>query len=60
MDLAALAPAGELASSGFALARPGHHYVVLRRAGAGELRLRVEPGTYDLRWYDVAPVTSTQ
>jgi hypothetical protein len=35
------------------LARPGHDYVALRPAGEGDLTLRVEPGSYDVRWHDV-------
>jgi hypothetical protein len=52
-DLAAMSPAGELASFGYALARPGREYIALRPAGAGELRLRVEPGAYEIRWHNV-------
>ena len=53
VDLAAMAPDGGLASSGFALARPGHDYVALRPASDGDLTLRVEPGTYAVRWHNV-------
>jgi hypothetical protein len=53
VDLAAMAPDDELASSGFALVRPGHDYIALRPAGDGDLTLRVEAGAYEVRWHHV-------
>jgi hypothetical protein len=53
IGLAATAPAGELASSGYALARPGREYVALRPAGEDELTLRVEPADYGICWHNI-------
>ncbi len=54
LDLARTEPQGHLASSGFALCRPGHEYVALRPADeGGPFSLEVAPGTYAVRWIDV-------
>ena len=54
VDLAALEPRGDLTSTGFALARPGHEYLVLRPGGSDpSFTVRLETGTYAARWFDV-------
>ena len=54
LDLARVEPHGELASSGFALARPAHEYVALCPGGDGAACwLQLVPGTYDVTWFDV-------
>jgi hypothetical protein len=54
VDLAAVEPRGDLTSTGYALAWPGHQYVVLRPAGSDpSITVTLEPGTYTARWFDV-------
>jgi hypothetical protein len=45
-------PAGELASTGYALANPGVEYVVLQPA-RGELAIQLPPGSYDVEWFNL-------
>jgi hypothetical protein len=52
LDLARTQPNGQLASTGYALARPGHDYVALRLANEA-LTLQVDPGTYRVHWFDI-------
>ncbi len=54
MDLIAMEPSGELASTGFAIASPGSEYLVLEPTGDGEpFTVRLEPGSYDVEWFSV-------
>ncbi len=54
IGLVDMIPAGELASSGYALANPGMEYVVLRPADTGgELSLQLPPGTYAVGWFSL-------
>jgi hypothetical protein len=54
VDLAALQPRGDLTSTSYALARPGHDYLVLQPAGSDStLTVDLESGTYAARWFDV-------
>jgi hypothetical protein len=54
IGLIAMVPAGELASSGYALANPGVEYVVLQPAVAGgEITIQLTPGTYELEWFSL-------
>ena len=54
LDLAHTEPCGQLASSGFALGRPDHEYVVLRPAhDVRPLTLDLPAGSYAVRWFDI-------
>jgi hypothetical protein len=54
MDLLAMAPRGDLASTGYALADPGREYLVLQPAGGGEaFTVGPEPGAYAVQWFGV-------
>jgi Family of unknown function (DUF6298) len=54
VDLAAVEPRGDLTSTGYALAWPGHQYVVLRPGGSDpSITVTLQPGTYTARWFDV-------
>jgi hypothetical protein len=51
MELAAMAPHGELASTGYCLANPGHEYLIyLPDGGETTIDLTNEPGTYRVDW----------
>jgi hypothetical protein len=52
LELATAVPHPELASSGFCLADPGREYLAYRPADHPALRLRLEPGSYAVRWLD--------
>ena len=53
VDLAAMVPAGELASSGYCLAQRGVAYLVyLPDGGKVEVDLAGSPGNYDAEWID--------
>jgi hypothetical protein len=54
VDLAALEPRGDLTSTGFALARPGHEYLALQPARSDtSLAVSLEAGIYAARRFDV-------
>jgi hypothetical protein len=54
LDLARIAPHGELTSSGFALARPAHDDVALCPGDDdAPCWLHLVPGTHDVTWFDV-------
>ena len=54
VDLATLEPRGDLTSTGYALAHPGHEYLTLKPdEGEPELTLMLSPGSYAARWHDV-------
>ena len=54
MNLIAMEPSGELASTGYALVDPGSEYLVLEPTGDGEpFTVRLEPGSYDVEWFSV-------
>lgn len=54
MDLAAMTPRGELASSGYCLANPGTEYLVYQpKAGEG-FSVELRTGTYRYEWFDSA------
>jgi len=53
MDLAAMTPHGELASSGYCLANPGTEYLVYLPEGKeASLDLSAAPGRFDVEWFD--------
>ena len=52
IDLAAMAPRGDLSSTGYCLAAPGREYVVYQ-PGAGPFRVKLEGGaTFAVEWVD--------
>jgi hypothetical protein len=54
MHLIAMAPRGDLSSTGYALADPGQEYLVLEPSGAaGPFTVLLEPGTYAAEWFSV-------
>jgi hypothetical protein len=54
IGLVDMVPAGELTTTGFALANPGMEYVVLQPADdGGELSLQLPAGTYDVEWFSL-------
>jgi hypothetical protein len=54
VDLAALEPHGDVASTGYCLAAPGREYLVLRPGGTDTtFTVSLESGTYAARWFDV-------
>ena len=59
IDLARLAPRGDLASTGYALADPSREYLVLGPEDAAAFTVTVEPGTYTAQWHDVASRETT-
>ena len=50
VDLASLEPHAELSSTTYCLAEPGREYLVYQPQGGEEFTVRVEPGTYEVRW----------
>jgi hypothetical protein len=50
IDLAAMAPHGELSSTGYCLANPGKEYVVYQPRGGEAFSLRLEAGKYREEW----------
>ena len=55
IDLARMPPRGDLTSTDFALASPGHGYLVLEPKGdAKPFRVDLAPGRYDVEWFAVA------
>jgi hypothetical protein len=52
MDLIQMRPRGDLSSTGFALAHPGHEYLVLEPSGSA-FTVTLEPGTYSVEWFSV-------
>jgi hypothetical protein len=59
-------PAGELSSTGYALANPGVEYVVLQPAAGEDVTIRLPAGTYAAEWFsletrdwtDAEPITA--
>jgi hypothetical protein len=51
VNLAALVPHPELASTRYCLARPGHEYLVYLPDG-GEVTVDLHAGTYEYEWFD--------
>jgi hypothetical protein len=52
MDLAALWPRRELASSGYCLATPGVEYLVYQPQPGEPFSVELEAGTYRYEWFD--------
>jgi hypothetical protein len=54
VQLSAMQPRGDLSSTGYALANPGHEYLVLQPSEAAELfTVELAAGTYAVEWYGV-------
>jgi hypothetical protein len=54
MNLIDMAPRGDLASTGYALANPGVEYLVLQPdESVEELTVELAAGTYDVEWFGV-------
>jgi hypothetical protein len=53
LHLLAMAPRGELSSTGYALANPGQEYLVLQPDPAGRFTVRLAPGTYTTEWFSI-------
>ncbi|HUR01225.1 MAG TPA: hypothetical protein VM347_01680 [Nonomuraea sp.] len=54
MKLLAMAPRGDLSSTGYVLANPGQEYLVLQPTeSAAALTLELAAGTYTVEWYNV-------
>ena len=55
MNLIAMTPRGDLASTGYALANPGHEYLVLQPDDANDgFDVHIGAGNYDVEWHNVA------
>jgi len=54
VDLAALTPQGQLASSKYCLANPGVEYLVYRPASSPNLTVTLPPGEFSVTWFDIA------
>ncbi len=52
MNLAAMAPRNELASTGYCLACPGQEYLVYQPEGGKGFSLQLESGSYEIEWTD--------
>ncbi|MHC1762761.1 MAG: DUF6298 domain-containing protein [Verrucomicrobiia bacterium] len=52
LNLAAMKPRNELASTGYCLADPGRAYLAYQPDGGKEFSLQVEPGKYEVLWID--------
>ena len=46
-------PAGELSSTGYALANPGVEYVVLQPSAGEAVTIRLQAGTYAMAWFSL-------
>jgi hypothetical protein len=54
MNLAAMKPRGDLSSTGFCLADPGNEYLAYRPEGPEDFFIHLEPGKYQLEFFDPA------
>jgi CubicO group peptidase (beta-lactamase class C family) len=55
MNLAAMRPAVDLASTGYCLAAPGRQYLVFQPGPGDTVTVKLAPGTYSYEWFDPAP-----
>ena len=53
MNLLEMEPRGDLSSTGYALANPGHEYLVLDAGDPAEFTVTLAAGTYAVAWYGV-------
>ncbi len=54
MNLAAMTPRNDLASTGYCLAHPGHEYLVYQPGKNEAFSVELEPGVYLLEWFGPA------
>ena len=54
MNLSAMTPRNELASTKYCLANPGTEYLVYQPRGGNEFTLELSPGSYGYEWFDPA------
>jgi hypothetical protein len=60
VDLVDMVPRGDLSSTGYSLASPGHQYLVLQpSASADPFTVTIEAGTYAVEWFAVDARAST-
>jgi hypothetical protein len=52
IDLAAMTPRGDLASTNYCLAHPGRDYLVYNPGPAATFDVKLAAGTYDFEWFD--------
>ena len=52
MNLAAMTPRGDLASSGYCLANPGKEYLVYQPVPGAAFTVDLHAGTYEYEWFD--------
>jgi hypothetical protein len=53
LNLAQTMPRGELGSTGYVLANPGHDYLVLQPEPGAELWVDLADGVYEVAWFDI-------
>jgi hypothetical protein len=54
MNLIEMEPRPDLSSTGYVLADPGQEYLILKPADVADpFTLKLEPGTYQVEWFDV-------
>jgi hypothetical protein len=53
LNLAQTTPHGELGSTGYVLANPGHDYLVLQPEPGAELWVDLADGVYEVAWFDI-------
>ncbi|MGH3243010.1 MAG: DUF6298 domain-containing protein [Spirillospora sp.] len=53
VDLLAMRPRGDLASTRYALAGPGREYVILQPGNARHIKVALTPGRYRVEWFDI-------
>jgi Putative collagen-binding domain of a collagenase len=53
MNLAAMTSRGDLASTSYALARPGSEYLVYQ-PGSGTFSVDLQSGTYQIEWFNLS------
>ena len=55
INLAALVPQSDLASTHYCLADPGREYLIYRpKSESGELSVTLKPGTYSVQWINTS------
>src|SRR5262245_26883056 len=52
MNLAAMAPRGDLSSTGYALAAPGQEYLIYHPTGGGSFTVQLVAGSYAFEWFN--------
>jgi hypothetical protein len=52
MNLMAMAPRGDLSSTAYALADPGHEYLIYHPTGGGSFTVQLVAGSYTFEWFN--------